>query len=401
MTSINNILLPVFFFVSATAFAQNELLVRLEGAPKWELGADVRLNFDSFLQNERLDLLKKIPGLDFPDSFASMKEGMFEYAVASEKNYKNRSTSCSFLEKVKRTLSSQDLIAFNEIFRNGQVCTPGDLPEIERSQWMMSLIQFLWLKPWISSPNSKVNLSLEDLIISRIGSDPYQRPQFHILTSVPFDGYGYNYSAHDRMSLAANPLLNKVFDIAKNYTPNNPSSLGDLGDEAKALVNESPTGAGGFFVLGPSIYVTNNWAPEALVELLVHEYGHVLQGNLQTKLIDKGNLIEVTNDSVLNEGGAEAVAWQVLCGVYDEYPEIKFFHVLKLKLFSQWKKSDSHLVGAAAFAEQFHYACQNQPDSLLGYLRSNSLADYMKSVSQFPLMQIGVGNSKEVRLKWQ
>lgn len=175
MVSVKKTFILFFLCLSNHAIAKNELLVRLQGAPQWELDQKVRSSFDNFLDQERLNLLSIFPGLEFPESFASLKEGIYEYALTTEKNYKNRNISCSFLARVKRSLSSQDLATLNKIDRNGTICTPGDLPENERNHWMESLMHFFWFSPWISSTNFKGNVSLEDYIKSKIGSSGWHR----------------------------------------------------------------------------------------------------------------------------------------------------------------------------------------------------------------------------------
>lgn len=387
-------------FFSPVAFADNTLLIRIHGENKWDLSAASRTSFESFLTAERESLLSKIPQLQFPEKFESIERGIFEYGIATRPEYKNRDVSCLFLARVAQNLKNMDDRAeLDRITNSGQVCSPRDVLESERSAWTLSLAQFLWTRPWI--PENETRLSLEQQIVTALGITNYQRPTIRILTAVDFDGYGYNRSPLDRQTIAGNPKLAEALQIAKNFTPNDPSSIGDLGPELAKMAKDHPTSVGDYVIQEPTIYITNNWAPEALVELLAHEYGHVLHDGIKTIFVDHGDWIGIADEPVHNEASAEAVAWQALCGVYATFPEIELFHILKLKLMSQFKRQDSHLMGASAFAPLFHYTCGKSRRHLFDFLAAPDLESFLAHQGSDALKIINRDSDMDLTLSWR
>lgn len=392
-------LLSTIFF-STSAFAESTLLLRTIGNLKWDLSSSARIDFESFLTSERKSLLRDIPGLQFPENFDSFKQGVVEYSLSTSPEYKNREVSCQFLARVAANIRERrDALAFERLTNNGKVCIPRDVPDAERSQWALSLAQFLWTRPWI--PAGGTMLSLEQQIIKALRIKDYQRPEIRILTTVDFDGYGYNRSAIDQKTISANTKLSDAMKIAKDFTPNDPSSTGDLGPDLARLAQQRPASIGEYLIGSPTIYITNNWPPEALVELLAHEYGHVLHNGIKTIFSDHTDWIEINSDPVHNEGAAEAAAWQSLCGIYETFPEIKVFHILKLKLFSDFKRQDAHLVGAAAFASLFHSSCANTHVHFYDFLGARSLVTFLTSHGSDTLKVVGRDPDSDLILSWK
>ncbi|MBT3982270.1 MAG: hypothetical protein HOE90_13010 [Bacteriovoracaceae bacterium] len=393
-------LIFILSFPNCFAGEPNKLMFKFVGDTKWELDSVARQEFNEFLEEQRVSLLGDIKELEFPAKFDSLKDAILSYAMPAGKYYKNRELSCLFLERVRKNLvSDADKVEFRGITKNGEICTQGDLAPSEYSAWTLRLVNFIWFQKWI--PTSIGTKSMEQYLIDRLEVKNYIRPTINILTSKEYDAYGYSFSSDDMKTISQNKKLSEVFEITKNFTPNDASTFGDLGPEMKKMIEENTASAAGFFITEPSIYITNNWAPSDLIDLMAHEFGHVYHGLFKNSITDLGDVIEFKNSRIHDEGAAEAVAWFGLCKLYEDFPEIKFFHVFKLMTFSQLRKNDPHYVGAVSFANQFHYSCPDSSKELHQFLSAKSLDNFMEHIEYFPIRKIGKKDDEKVELVWE
>ena len=102
-------------FLPLGSFASDSLLVRVTGENQWVLNAQVRADFEKFLDRERVDLLDKIPVLNFPEKFQPTDDIINSWAVATSPTFKNREVSCGFLKKVSLNLRDSEKEELNKL----------------------------------------------------------------------------------------------------------------------------------------------------------------------------------------------------------------------------------------------------------------------------------------------
>ena len=67
--------------------------------------------------------------------------------------------------------------------------------------------------------------------------------------------------------------------------------------------------------------------------------------------------------------------------VYPIYPEIKYFHLAKLKVFHEFRSSDPHVIGANISKEKFHFATKGSFSDLEFLAKIKKLDDYLYTYS--------------------
>jgi hypothetical protein len=318
----------------------------------WKLNPETHSQFKIFLEHRRELLVASIPNLYFPK--APLNPADFSKVfMGTSKDYVNRATACSFLQRMRETIKGETSeLELRELTADGKICIQADLPPDRWTAWTRKLANFIWTEKWIKKGHEK--LSLEDLLISQIGVGIYQKPKIKILSNRPIDGFGYGLSEKDKHFIQDHLVLKKIFDQSRNIDLNNLSTFPELGSELASLFKLDSYNYGEPFIQEPTILISNSWPPDALVELLVHEYGHIYH-MLSTSRFS-GNVDEIVyfNDHLHFEGVAEAFAWTNLRDLYKTYPEIEIFHIYKLKFFADLKPTDNHYVGAAALSRLFH-----------------------------------------------
>lgn len=154
--------------------------------------------------------------------------------------------------------------------------------------------------------------------------------------NVGFDGYAWGYSKSELTLFDKFELLKDYKTVALKFDPNSSNPFTALGTYVEDLLAENPYGMAGSFKPESAIYISKNIAPADLIELLAHEYGHVFHGekadNVSWSSEDK--LMLRKDNRVHSEAVAEAFSWFLLHELYSEFPEISFFHLAKLDLFS-------------------------------------------------------------------
>jgi hypothetical protein len=349
----------------------------IEKGPNWELTAQARADFDQYLEEQRLLLKHTLPELDFPASFDSFRQAFEEYVYAGTTKFKNRSSTCGFLNRVRNNLKDTAAIAeFNRLTESGRVCIPADIEKSRWQTWSYDLIRFFWDRPWIAVQSE--NLSLEGLIKKNLPAGAYVRPEIRLATNTELDAFGYAKSAADLEVIRTNRSLSKIFDIASLFDPNDWTTIGDLGAELRKFAQEHSYSMAQAFTLKPLIYVSAGWSPDSLVELLVHEYGHVYQALNSSHFSTNESSATYKYDAVHNEGVAEAFAWMNLREIYPYYPEVKIFHILKLQQMGKFREDDSHYVGAGSLFTVFHSDTTGTFTDLEKYVRARDLSEYMR-----------------------
>jgi hypothetical protein len=238
-------------------------------------------------------------------------------------------------------------------------------------------MDFFWLEKWIASDHEM--LSLEDLAIRAMGVN-YKRPEFFIATGTT-DGYGWGYSDAELSMFAADPVLSTYATLARRFDPNSKIPFMELGADLGKILVRDPYGMAGRIQPSSKIYISNAWAPADLVELMVHEYGHVLHGEVDSNISWEADtrMLVVRSNKVHDESVAESVAWMLLRNIYERYPEVQFFHLAKLQLFQFTRSKDPHLVGAAAVHRLFHSESDGTYADLIEYAGNLDLGTYLLS----------------------
>jgi hypothetical protein len=346
----------VSLLVAQPVAAQSpDLHLRIESGDQWEMSAEGNDAFTAFLAKEMDGLRTQVPNLYWPTITAetNFKDALLSAFYPGFAGYKNRSFQCSFVQKVLNSTTGKVQERFAEITRHGQVCIQFDLPKDQWAAFTESLAAFFWSEKWLLLGGEF--FSLEDLVIEAVGPT-YRRPEFHIATRIQLDGYGWGYSDAELQLFQDNPVLARFQEIAMGFDPNSAGPFTRLGTDVEQVLSESPYGSAGIFQPSSKIYLANAWGPADIVDLMVHEYGHVFHGETNQNLkwdSDSRNLT-IYSDAVHSESVAESFAWMVLRNVYAAYPEVKVFHIAKLQLFQALRPKDPHLVGATAVHKLFH-----------------------------------------------
>jgi hypothetical protein len=376
--------------ISTLAAAEAVTLpVLFKGTVKWELDPAQESAFSGYLTNRTARLAQTAPYIKYPTGFTTFGEGYVSQLVSVSKNYQQRESSCRFLKKLHADLSSEadkkELLLLTNSFN---VCTPGDAPAGLRTEWSTQITETIWNKPWIEFKSQK--LSLSQYLSQMVGSEVPLQTKVIVSEKLEFDGYAYARSKMDREFASKIPALQKIFDLAKNFRPDQPESV-NFGPDVSSALKEDPYGLGGFLITAPTIIISNSWAPADLPELLAHEYGHIYHALLKNSLKLENGVIAVHSERSHSEGVAESFAAQALCHLYERYPEFEFMHLIKLQLMATFRKQDPHYVGAAAFASKFHFRCEEKIAALDEFASAESISVYLqKNMDLVPPKQFGI-----------
>ena len=106
-------------------------------------------------------------------------------------------------------------------------------------------------------------------------------------------------------------LLRDFSNISSKYDPNKTEEFELLGEDTRKMLKEWPYGSAGNFKVGTEIYVTNDWGAADLVELLVHEYGHIYHAERSDNISwnSKPKELVVDVEHVHAEAVAESFSW--------------------------------------------------------------------------------------------
>jgi hypothetical protein len=354
---------------------------------KWQLTDEARVKFNQFLEKERLRLLKKVPGLDFPNSFSSVDAGISQYMSADSKSFKNREVACVFLKKMRNNLSNQNQKELDELTKNGKVCIQADLPMNKQLNWTQTLARFIWNTKWIKSKGQ--HLSLESYLVSTSGDSKNVTPRIVVMQKGSFDGWGIAQSQEDRLFFASLKPIKKAISLADSFDPNNPKTFEIFGPEFKKFVEKDPFNAANLLMGQPTIYLSNGWPPNAMVELLAHEYGHIFRHLRSTHYLGDEKKIVWLNDEVHEEAAAEGFAWMSLHSLYASYPEIEVFHISKLIFMNKFSPNNFHYLGAAGLQESFHQWGDNDFNELKEFDSAPDLGAYQTKKKISSLLKKG------------
>jgi hypothetical protein len=361
----------------ATSVQAKDLDITQKGQTKRELTAPARSSFLNFLDQKASELKARAPQFHMSGDEKDIMTALSKSSISSTKAYLNREASCQFLAKIP-SLTGDPAIALQlqELTRNGTVCIVRDLPVAEQTDWEFKMIHFLWNEKWIRDHDT--SKSLFEYIVSRMGLAIKSEDLkiLHLNEEVTeFDAYGYAHSASDLQTVKESVSLTEILRLGETYSPNDPRPAFQFGSQVKDIATKDPTGTAAFFITRPAIYLTNNWAPVDLPELLTHEFGHVVHGLHRKFLQNKNGSLFLTYDRYHEEGAAESFAWQSLCGLYPKLPELMFMHIEKLRIMAKFRPNDFHLVGAAAYAPDFHYQC-GHPARFSEFVEAERLEDF-------------------------
>lgn len=390
---------------SARATQPIESYLTFHNRGQWKLKESVEKEFLRFLDDERVALLGQIPALEFPPRLSMLPGGVrgetfAKYVDARTDVYVNRAVACGFVRKVRAGLqTAADIAEWERLTQSGRICIPRDVPDSARAEWTLDLGRFLWHAPWIVHAGGGPNQSLEMRVVSLVGLENYRPPRLELLQNGEVDAYGYAFSPADAALTSHDDFLSLLFGRTAQFDPNDPSTLGRVGAPLRSYVKQDAYELGSAFVREPLILVSEGWSPETFVEILAHEYGHVFHLNLQTRFSVLGGEYLYEYDRVRDEGTAEAFAWNVLRDIYESYPEVEVFHVLKLRFFAEIDRSDDpHFVGAGAFHKVLHLRGDEPLAKLSALAKSQNLQELLRDWQQPPLVGNGTGRLERVRV---
>ena len=372
----------VFGFVDS-AKGQNrvpDLTLRFESGHNWKMTPTLKNEFSGFLNLEMEKIKTQVKDLYWPEISANtqFKDVLTSSFYPGSTAYKNRPLQCSFVQKVLATTSGSARARFIEITRNGTICIQFDLPESDWAGFTKSLMDFFWTEKWIAL-NSE-NLSLEDLAIQAVGPT-YRRPEFHIASELYYDGYGWGHSSSELALFDSDPILARFASIARSFDPNSTLVFSALGSEMGGMLKGAPYEVVGAIQPSSKIYLSKAWGPADMVELLAHEYGHVIHGetNSNKSWNFESRILVTASNRVHDESVAESFAWMLLRDIYDTYPEVEFFHIAKLQALNVLRPNDPHLVGAAAIHHLFHSKSKGTFSDLIEYAEASDLGVYLSN----------------------
>jgi hypothetical protein len=373
---VKNILVFVLAVFARSGFAA-ELTIVEDGVQKYALSSEAESDFNDFLGNEREALLRAIPELHFPQDPGSLRDGVSKSMMASSPAYENRAVGCRFFDRLSRTVNPDLKRQILELTDEGRICGPGDVEVAKRTAWAQSFADFLWRRPWIQ--NGTAEYSLKAWLRHSLGISIDIEPEIRVVDAVEYDGFGSAYSVNDLVFINSHGALAQMYLAMKDYDPDHPELSPSMGPQVDEQIRKDPVSFGISFKLRPTIYISNSWAPQDMVELLAHEFGHVYHALNKTDFYSVGEQIRVKRDRVFDEAAAEIIAWNGLIDLYGAYPEIKVSHIFKLHIFSLYRKGDPHLVGAAGMYGRFHSIFKARNDLLQEFLESGSIGEYVNS----------------------
>ena len=337
--------------------------------------------FKAHLDQRIARLKERVPDLYLETPTATSKMGEFirNSIYPAGPNYKNREVQCRFINRLLSEVSQPLLLRLQELTNNGKICIAGDLPKEQQVNWTSQWIQILWNEKWYVDENG--SFSLEDLIIENIGTENYSKPDIIVAINEQFDGYGAGLSKALAPLYLNDPTLQKFRFLGSQFDPNKAKAepfilLGQ--DIQNVLLEDSPYEKASLVRGKSEIYISPIWPVAELVELLVHEYGHVLHAEQtpNTKWDPVQKTLRKKMDGRHNEGVAEAFAEMLLLDVFKRHPETETFHLGKLRIFSEIRPQDNHLAGAIALNSIFYQGKRNFPE-LLNLIRTENFMDYL------------------------
>jgi hypothetical protein len=343
----------------------------------WTATEEAQRKFAEFLKKRRRLLLEKFPKLFFPESIQTKNEFNL-FTLSGEKEYSNRQVSCAFLEKVRSALvDAPAKLRFEKLTHSKNICIAADLSSEKKALWPLELARFLWSENWIKVNNHV--FSLESYLKNKL-KNSYIAPEISFLSQIAYDGYGYGQSFTEQQFIKSIPALRKIFINSNLLDPNQPSLFTGLSAGLIELIKSDPYNWGEPFIPKPIIFISANWSPESLPEILVHEYGHVYH-SMKGDRFSRTNEGQTRyfNDHVLFEGVAEAFAWNNLYELYANYPELEIFHIFKLQYFEQNKPNDAHYLGALALQELFHREEAVATSALEELIKAHSLKEFLEA----------------------
>jgi len=390
---------PLLFFLILgvhSISSAGQIDVVINPGMNWELRDEARTKFNHSLENERLRLLKNIPDLDFPKAFESVKAGIPQYMSADSPQFRNRKAACSFLEKMRKNLEPNKRPEMDSLTKSGKICIQADLPQAEQLEWTQNFARLIWNAKWIAWKNEI--LSLQSYLEKTIGdTHSFVTPQISIMKKGSFDGWGIAQSKKDLDFFASIAPIKKAFAAAADFDPNNPNTFDRLGSEFKKFIEEDPFNAANLLIGQPTIYLSNGWPPNAMVELLAHEYGHIYRRRESQHYSGNKKQLEWLNDEVHEEAAAESFAWMTLAPLYDIYPEIEIFHISKLIFMNQFSPNNFHYIGAAGFQDVFYTSKMGQFDELRVFDSAPDLLTYLSERKISSLKSQGARQKRTVR----
>ncbi len=378
MTNLILFLFIVFTQVFASAQDMQIITTRESGSV---LSDSALQQFKARLDNRITIMRSRIPNLFLETPGPHTKIGSFimQAFYPAPPVYKNRDVECAFIDRLISQNEGTVKVRIQKLTANGSNCIVGDLPKNLWLHWTTEWMDLLWTDKWIR--NDSGNFSLEDLIIQKIGTENYTRPTFKIAINEQFDGYGAGFSKAVSPQFDLDPVLSRFKKIGQLFNPDQTQPFTLLGDDISTLLtNDSPYGNAGLVRTDSEIYISPAWPISSLVELLVHEYGHVLQAEqVTTDKWDMANkILYRKSNGICNEGFAEALTEMLLADIFIQHPETEVFHLAKLRLFAEIRPSDKHLVGAAVLSPLF-FNGQQDFLGLLDLARTESFSGYLKN----------------------
>jgi hypothetical protein len=191
------------------------------------------------------------------------------------------------------------------------------------------------------------------------------------------------------MFFASIPSIKQVFALALSFDPNDPTTFGILGPDFKKFVEKDPFNAANLLVGQPTIYISNGWPPNAMVELLTHEYGHIFRRLRSTHYSGDSKKIIWLNDEVHEEASAEAFAWMTLHHLYAKYPEVEIFHISNLIFMDKFSPNNFHYVGAAGLQTSFHQWTSDNFEKLMEFDSAPDFSAYLIKAKNTDLIDKG------------
>lgn len=370
----------VFTVLRNEAAHAEEFTLLIDTGPRWVMPDGVADSFRNFLDEQLSDVTSRTsaywPELNEDNDF---KNVFIQSFFPASPKYKNREFQCSFVRKILNSVQGETHREFALLTQNGRVCIPGDIPAQDWAGWTEQLMRFFWTRPWIRRPTGAI--SLEGLIIEKVGVKNYRRPGLHIAKNIEFDGYGWGFSRKELSLFDEEPLLSRYAEVIRDYDPNQEGPFTPLGPYVEKLLVDNAYGMAGTFKPGSEIYISRALGPADLIDFLAHEYGHVFHGEQGENISwdSEGKTLKRVDNGVHSEAVAEAFAWMLLRELYGEYPELKYFHVAKLRLFLHDRPEDPHIVGAAALGQVFHSESEGSFSELERFAESLDLLEYLRS----------------------
>jgi len=366
--------------------------------PQWKLSAESEYRFKFYLETQIDKLNEQLPGLNLPQNDTNLQNAFLEFENTDSPSYRLRDMECRFLRKIKSQLQGELLHHFETLTHEGKICIPADLDVAERSDWMLTLFEFFSYSKWIQLHEE--SYSLVDLIQNRLKLGTIPKPNFHILEDGDQNAFAYAWSPKDLAKLDGYPVTKAFINACAKWDINNPTQFPSFGEDATRFFLDNVQERAAYCVPDRRIYISNNWPPSTVVEILTHEWGHLYHfANREIITQNEGfNDLILYTDPVHEEAIAEAFASLVLAPIYKKYPETKRFHILKQNVYYQQHEHVPHVLGTAAFLDLFHSPSQSQLPWLFKLTQAKTLDRFLSELETQPLEKIYNNTSQDVAL---